>query len=1100
MLSRGTLPIKSACTKRLATLSVIQSRTAKSWAPKDSDEMERMVTTAIQAQLESAHAKATAQVVPWFLRHMPSAYFNSTHESARMVHLRAIAAFKDAGIAPQLTIKNAADREITVIRGDTGVEQGVGKKPGLLSEMMSELPSSVSADSEFYLSRVKVFTASDNTLALNTFKFGKQVMFDETDPDNQKARDAILEYCTELNAGKYLDSDQHCKPNPMFEAESMLEYLKKCTAPYVQRSNVRRLVRQREMYNEVVDKDAVSICIENDWAEGTMVTVAAANALPKYAMQKVLRYLAICKLDIRRLHLDVVDEAVTAGKLDIATDTDKKPVTMMRMLVNDDEREGIDWTQMSKDLKRLKWLDNGATELTVKMLELKGVDLCEPKAEGTKDEDIMLLAEVTYAIGQMMHGVLAKKNQYAFTRSRIHEILGGSRGLPYTVRAAELFLAKFNPNGPHMSEDEIQKEASLIRAEIQKNIEDESSVTALNCMVDAVIACKRTNAFCEDRFALGLRMDPSFMGVNEIIGEDIPFGTFFVHGRRFNGFHVRFRDISRGGLRVVVPGSEEQHAFESSRQYAEAYSLAFAQQLKNKDIPEGGSKAVVLIEPNDDTHDVADPVSRSYLIRRCIKAFSDTILDLVTPDPAVKERIVDHLHHDELIYLGPDENVAPEHINWMVERAALRGYPIPSAFISSKPDAGINHKVYGVTSEGVAVFTDVALQAIGKNPHEEPFTVKITGGTDGDVAGNIVKFLHRDYGDNVRVVGMADGTAVVEDPEGLDMDELIRMLEEELPLSEYSKAHTLSAKGLFKVIGGTDDVEALRLRNTMHNRVEADVFIPAGGRPATINESNWQQYLKPDGTPSSPLVVEGANLFITPQARKALFDAGTLIVKDSSANKCGVICSSYEIIASMMLDHTEFMDVKEELVSDVVTKLRELARIEAELMFREWNKNPSTPLPETSQRISHCVTRVHDAVSTVLHDQNDLPRHPDSPKGGDARATMLFRMVEEHLPAKLRESIGRVEERVPIEYVRQVVSSSLASKIVYKEGLDYVDSLATEQLGDLALRYLQQELRVRDLAAEVEALQAKGELDVRTSEEIIDLLSRGGVRAAIDKL
>ena len=36
---------------------------------------------------------------------------------------------------------------------------------------------------------------------------------------------------------------------------------------------------------------------------------------------------------------------------------------------------------------------------------------------------------------------------------------------------------------------------------------------------------------------------------------------------------------------------------ESARHYREAYSLAFAQQLKNKDIPEGGSKGVLLIEP-----------------------------------------------------------------------------------------------------------------------------------------------------------------------------------------------------------------------------------------------------------------------------------------------------------------------------------------------------------------------------------------------------------------------------------------------------------------------------------------------------------------------
>ena len=58
---------------------------------------------------------------------------------------------------------------------------------------------------------------------------------------------------------------------------------------------------------------------------------------------------------------------------------------------------------------------------------------------------------------------------------------------------------------------------------------------------------------------------------------ELPYGVIFVHGRRFNGFHVRFRDIARGGLRIVTPQTTEQFALESARQYDECYSLAFAQ-------------------------------------------------------------------------------------------------------------------------------------------------------------------------------------------------------------------------------------------------------------------------------------------------------------------------------------------------------------------------------------------------------------------------------------------------------------------------------------------------------------------------------------------
>ena len=60
---------------------------------------------------------------------------------------------------------------------------------------------------------------------------------------------------------------------------------------------------------------------------------------------------------------------------------------------------------------------------------------------------------------------------------------------------------------------------------------------------------------------------------------------------------------------------------------------------------------------------------------------------------------MDYLGQTELLYLGPDENITPTDIEWVVARAAERGYRMPSAFMSSKPRAGINHKEFGVTSE-----------------------------------------------------------------------------------------------------------------------------------------------------------------------------------------------------------------------------------------------------------------------------------------------------------------------------------------------------------------------------------------------------------------
>lgn len=82
-------------------------------------------------------------------------------------------------------------------------------------------------------------------------------------------------------------------------------------------------------------------------------------------------------------------------------------------------------------------------------------------------------------------------------------------------------------------------------------------------LVGAVEATLRTNVFVEQRFALALRLDPGLMAAAHDSGE--PFGVFFVHGRGFDGFHVRFRDIARGGVRVVRALGPGEHGRESVR-------------------------------------------------------------------------------------------------------------------------------------------------------------------------------------------------------------------------------------------------------------------------------------------------------------------------------------------------------------------------------------------------------------------------------------------------------------------------------------------------------------------------------------------------------
>ena len=526
----------------------------------------------------------------------------------------------------------------------------------------------------------------------------------------------------------------------------------------------------------------------------------------------------------------------------------------------------------------------------------------------------------------------------------------------------------------------------------------------------------------------------------------------------------------------MTPQSDDVHNTESARLFDEVYGLSFAQQLKNKDIPEGGSKAVILVNNTS-----LPPQRRQYIVRKSIRAFTDALLDLIV-EPSVKT-LVDLHQRDEILYLGPDEQIIPSDIDWITQRAALRGYPIPSAFMSSKQGAGINHKHYGVTSEGVTVYLEAALKAIlGIDPRSRPFTIKMTGGPDGDVAGNLINILFREYGSNVKFVGIADGSGCAEDPAGLDAQELLRLFNEGKAIGRFDPAR-LSVDG--KVFDAATEDGAIK-RNTMYQRVKSDVFVPAGGRPNTINVENWMKFLDENQKSTSPLIIEAANLFLNAEAREKLFnEAKVAIIKDSSANKCGVIASSCEVAASMVLSEKEFLEIKEELVADVLVKLREFARLEAELLIKEYKNFPGA-LPQFSDRISMAISVVTDSLTDAL----------SGLRPGDELFEELFPLVIENLPKKLAEVAGsRVKARFPVQYQRNAMASTLASRFVYNEGIHAVEIQPKELLAQRVIAYYREEKKISELLG---SFENGPELAPEVRAKVVQLLRKGGARTLMN--
>jgi glutamate dehydrogenase len=545
-------------------------------------------------------------------------------------------------------------------------------------------------------------------------------------------------------------------------------------------------------------------------------------------------------------------------------------------------------------------------------------------------------------------------------------------------------------------------------------------------------------------------LNPSFL--EDLPGER-PFRVTFFFSRYGAGYHIGFSDIARGGWRTIIARGKYDYALSADNIFKEVYVLAHTQHLKNKDIYEGGSKLAVVM----DAEGLADEDQVTQRMYKLQYGLINAFLDLfITEGGCAKDSaIVDYYCEDEPIELGPDENMHSEMIEEIARISVRRGYLLGAGIISSKR-IGIGHKEYGVTSTGIVVFAEIVMKALGRDIRRDPFTVKMTGGPYGDVAGNAIRLL-LERCPRVKINLILDGSGLLYDPAGVDRTEIRRILfKGDIESFRPSRLHQGGfilyrsrrkvdrLATLFKRTSNTGDAlkEKWVSLDDFHQEYDnlifktpVDLFIPAGGRPETINEVNYPEFLTPDGSPSAQVIVEGANSYITPLARELLQNHGVVVMRDASANKCGVIASSYEVIANLLMTEKEFVAQKERYVSDVLEILERRAAEEARLILSKHLEADGNRLyTEISDDISREINSYYSRLFELFRKRPDLSKDPT-----------LQKAVFAHLPRLIGESRkyrARVSE-IPDKYRYAILASEIASSLVYKSNreTDFVEQI-----------------------------------------------------------
>lgn len=321
---------------------------------------------------------------------------------------------------------------------------------------------------------------------------------------------------------------------------------------------------------------------------------------------------------------------------------------------------------------------------------------------------------------------------------------------------------------------------------------------------------------------------------------------------------------------------------------------------------------------------------------------------------------------------------------------------------------------------------------------------------------------------------------MLHDPDGIDGDELLRLANLRKPVSFFDKTK-LGPDGYLvttqdsnvRLPDGTIIASGIEFRNNAHllPQFTADAFVPCGGRPNAVHMGNVQYFLyggnsdgtipreSPTAAGESPVsktlrfryIVEGANLFFSPDARLAIENAGIILFRDASANKGGVTSSSLEVLSALVLSDDQFdrnMCVKPQgkdtgcldagkmllapkLYEEYVKEVQKIIEINAFLEFEcLWREKKRTGLPYTTLSDSLSTKIVNLAYK--LGEEASLYENES-----------FFTHVMEHaIPKTLRDFLKGYENviaKLPETYRKALFSSFTASRFVYKYGLNPSD-------------------------------------------------------------
>ncbi|MFF5218249.1 NAD-glutamate dehydrogenase [Micromonospora sp. NPDC000442] len=639
----------------------------------------------------------------------------------------------------------------------------------------------------------------------------------------------------------------------------------------------------------------------------------------------------------------------------------------------------------------------------------------------------------------------------------------------------QLFEARFEP-GPVDAEQRQRRGAELV-AEIRAALDDVASLDQdriLRSYLSLIQATLRTSFYQRPvggrpKPYVAFKLDPQ--AIPELPAPRPKF-EIFVYSPRFEGVHLRFGPVARGGLRW----SDRREDFRT-----EVLGLVKAQMVKNAVIVPVGAKGGFVLKQKPGDRDEAVICYKEF-----VSALLDVTDNIVAGEIVPPEDVVRHDGDDPYMVVAADKGTAT-FSDIANEISTAHNFWLGDAFASGG-SAGYDHKKMGITARGAWESVKRHFREMGHDTQSQDFTVVGVGDMSGDVFGNGMLLS-----EHIRLVAAFDHRHIFLDPDpdaATSYAERKRLFELSRSTWEDYNAELISAGGgiyprtaksvpvspqVRAVLGLDDAVDQLSPQELMKAILTAPVDLFWNGGIGTYvkssSETNAQvgdksnDAIRVDGRNLRCRVVgEGGNLGFTQHGRIEYAQAGGRMYTDFIDNAAGVDCSDHEVNIKILLntavaDGELALSERDELLARMTDEV-------AELVLRD-NYDQARAI-NNSQAQATSLLPVHRRMITELE-----------------RAGVLNRSLEalppdEELAVRTESGLTASEFAVLLAYVKIALEKEILT-----------DGLPDEEwTGDVLVNYFPTPMRER-FADRMNRHRLRR--DIVTTVLVNEAINRGGI-------